>query len=135
MDVPSLNTHSRVTWHAVPKALIGSAIAVILTGAAQAQQAPTASSDQNKPEMQEVVVTGTLLKRVDAETAEAVTTVKMDALKARFGDHTDALFRKHNMKSVGYWIPQDEPRHRALSPFVRQTQIRHRARPLLLARR
>jgi len=32
---------------------------------------------------------------------------KMDALKARFGDHTDALFRKHNMKSIGYWSPED----------------------------
>jgi len=26
---------------------------------------------------------------------------KMDALKARFGDHTDAIFKRHNMKSVG----------------------------------
>ena len=33
----------------------------------------------------------------------------MDALKARFGDHTDALFRRHNMKSIGYWQPQDAP--------------------------
>ena len=30
---------------------------------------------------------------------------KMDALKSRFGDHTDALFARHNMKSVGYWSP------------------------------
>src|SRR6476661_1995765 len=34
---------------------------------------------------------------------------KMDALIARFGDHTDAIFRRHNMKSIGYWRPQDEP--------------------------
>ena len=32
---------------------------------------------------------------------------KMDALKARFGDHTDAIFRRHNMKSIGYWSPKD----------------------------
>src|SRR3982751_3086321 len=32
---------------------------------------------------------------------------KMDALKARFGDHTDALFQKHNMKSIGYFSPED----------------------------
>ena len=32
---------------------------------------------------------------------------KMDALKARFGDHTDALFKQHNMKSIGYWVPED----------------------------
>jgi hypothetical protein len=27
---------------------------------------------------------------------------KIDALKARFGDHTHAIFRRHNMKSIGY---------------------------------
>lgn len=32
---------------------------------------------------------------------------KLDALKARFGDHTDALFKRHNMKSIGYWVPED----------------------------
>jgi hypothetical protein len=26
---------------------------------------------------------------------------KMDALKARFGDHTDSIFKRHNMKSIG----------------------------------
>jgi len=34
---------------------------------------------------------------------------KMDALIARFGDHTDAIFRRHNMKSIGYWRPEDTP--------------------------
>jgi hypothetical protein len=34
---------------------------------------------------------------------------KMDALKTRFGDHTDAIFRRHNMKSIGYWSPEDAP--------------------------
>src|SRR4051812_22591971 len=34
---------------------------------------------------------------------------KLDALQARFGDHTDALFRRHNMKSVGYWRPEEAP--------------------------
>ncbi len=32
---------------------------------------------------------------------------KLDALKARFGDHTDAIFRRHNMKSIGYLSPED----------------------------
>ena len=32
---------------------------------------------------------------------------KMDALRDRFRDHTDAIFKRHNMKSVGYWIPED----------------------------
>jgi iron complex outermembrane receptor protein len=61
--------------------LVATAIAGILSAAAQAQQAPTATADNTVPEMQEVVVTGTMIKRVDAETAEAVTILKADALK------------------------------------------------------
>jgi hypothetical protein len=34
---------------------------------------------------------------------------KMDALKARFGNHTDSIFKRHNMKSIGYWSPEDAP--------------------------
>ncbi|HTC75058.1 MAG TPA: NIPSNAP family protein [Edaphobacter sp.] len=34
---------------------------------------------------------------------------KLDALVARFRDHTDALFKKHGMKSLAYWLPTDEP--------------------------
>jgi hypothetical protein len=34
---------------------------------------------------------------------------KLDALKARFRDHTITIFNKHNMKSIGYWVPQDAP--------------------------
>jgi hypothetical protein len=34
---------------------------------------------------------------------------KLDALIARFRDHTDAIFRRHGMKSVAYWTPTDEP--------------------------
>jgi hypothetical protein len=32
---------------------------------------------------------------------------KLDALNQRFRDHTITIFNKHNMKSVGYWVPQD----------------------------
>jgi NIPSNAP len=34
---------------------------------------------------------------------------KLDALVARFRDHTDALFKRHGLKSVAYWTPTDEP--------------------------
>lgn len=34
---------------------------------------------------------------------------KLDALHARFREHTLALFEKHHMTSVGYFKPQDEP--------------------------
>lgn len=34
---------------------------------------------------------------------------KLDALKARFRDHTIELFKKHGMEAIGYWTPQDKP--------------------------
>ena len=34
---------------------------------------------------------------------------KLDALVARFRDHTDKLFAKHGMKSLAYWTALDEP--------------------------
>ncbi|HWY99949.1 MAG TPA: NIPSNAP family protein [Edaphobacter sp.] len=34
---------------------------------------------------------------------------KLDALVARFRDHTDAIFRRHGMISIAYWLPTDEP--------------------------
>jgi hypothetical protein len=35
---------------------------------------------------------------------------KLDALNARFRDHTTKLFEKHGITSIGYWTPADEPR-------------------------
>jgi hypothetical protein len=34
---------------------------------------------------------------------------KLDALVARFRDHTDAIFKRHGMISIAYWLPTDEP--------------------------
>ncbi len=34
---------------------------------------------------------------------------RLDALLARFRDHTIKLFEKHGMTNVGYWVPQDAP--------------------------
>ena len=33
---------------------------------------------------------------------------KLQALHARFRNHTNALFTKHGMAMVGYWVPSDE---------------------------
>ena len=33
---------------------------------------------------------------------------KLDALKARFRDHTITIFNRHGMESIGYWVPQDD---------------------------
>jgi hypothetical protein len=34
---------------------------------------------------------------------------RLEALKARFRNHTVKLFEKHGMKNVGYWTPADPP--------------------------
>lgn len=43
---------------------------------------------------------------------------KIDALRTRFRDHTDAIFKSHNMKSVGYWTPEDEPSSQNLFVYM-----------------
>ena len=53
---------------------------------------------------------------------------KMDALIARFGDHTDAIFRRHNMKSIGFWRPQDEPHSQILFVYILEHPSREEAR-------
>jgi len=52
---------------------------------------------------------------------------KMDALKARFGDHTDAIFKRHNMKSVGYWVPEDAPDSQKLFVYILEHPSRQEA--------
>ena len=34
---------------------------------------------------------------------------KLDALLARFRDHTVRLFAKHGIQNIGYWVPLDNP--------------------------
>jgi hypothetical protein len=53
---------------------------------------------------------------------------KMDALKARFGDHTDALFKRHNMKSIGYWVPEDAPSSQNLFVYILEHPSREEAK-------
>ena len=36
---------------------------------------------------------------------------RLDALNARFRDHTTRIFEKHGIKNVGYWVPQDAKDH------------------------
>jgi iron complex outermembrane recepter protein len=62
------------------RALSGAVLAA-LAGAATAQTAPAVATDQ--VELQEIVVTGSMIKRVNAETAEAITILKADDLKAQ----------------------------------------------------
>ena len=52
---------------------------------------------------------------------------KMDELKARFRDHTDAIFKRHNMNSVGYWSPQDPPSSQNLVIYILEHPSREEA--------
>ena len=52
---------------------------------------------------------------------------KAEALKNRFGEHTDAIFRKHNMKSIGYWVPQDAPDSKKLFIYILEHPSRQEA--------
>jgi len=53
---------------------------------------------------------------------------KMDALIARFGDHTDAIFKRHNMKSIGFWRPEDTPYSQNLFVYILEHPNREEAR-------
>ena len=53
---------------------------------------------------------------------------KLDALIARFGDHTDAIFRRHNMKSIGFWRPEDAPYSQNLFVYILDHPSREDAR-------
>jgi hypothetical protein len=35
---------------------------------------------------------------------------KLDDLLKRFRDHTTALFEKHGMTNIGYWVPKEGPK-------------------------
>src|SRR6202789_2938311 len=61
-------------------AATGAMIASLMSASAMGQQAPASSADAT-PELQEIVVTGSMIKRTDAETAEAVTVVSVESLK------------------------------------------------------
>ena len=52
---------------------------------------------------------------------------KLDALNSRFRDHTIRLFEKHGMKSIGYWVPQDEPRHTNTLVYIIAHESREQA--------
>jgi len=39
---------------------------------------------------------------------------KLDALHARFREHTVKLFEKHNITNIGYWLPLDNPENKLI---------------------
>ena len=49
---------------------------------------------------------------------------KLDALHARFKNHTIKLFEKHGMTNLMYWVPQDDPRKSNTLIYV----VKHKSR-------
>ncbi len=43
---------------------------------------------------------------------------KLDALKARFRDHTIDIFNRHGMESIGYWVPQDPEKSKTTLIYI-----------------
>lgn len=53
---------------------------------------------------------------------------KLDALHARFREHTVGIFARHGLTSVGYWKPMDEPGSTNLMYYVLETPDRDAAK-------
>jgi hypothetical protein len=43
---------------------------------------------------------------------------KLEALKARFRDHTIKIFERHGMESIGYWVPQDAEKSKTTLIYI-----------------
>jgi hypothetical protein len=74
--------------------LFVAAVALALGGLAMVKTTATAAEEKGKERVFE-------LRTYTA--AEG----KLDALNARFRDHTNKLFAKHGMEMIGYWTPTD----------------------------
>jgi ABC-type molybdate transport system substrate-binding protein len=53
---------------------------------------------------------------------------KLANVNARFRDHTQAIFAKHNMKSIGYWTPLEGPTADTTLIYILEHPSREEAR-------
>jgi hypothetical protein len=53
---------------------------------------------------------------------------KLDAVNARFRDHTRRIFERHNMKSIGYWTPLEGPTAGTTLVYILEHPSREEAR-------
>jgi hypothetical protein len=53
---------------------------------------------------------------------------KLDALNKRFREHTLRKFQEHGMTNIGYWVPQDSPRHENTLVYVISHASREQAK-------
>ena len=49
---------------------------------------------------------------------------RLEALKARFRNHTTKLFEKHGIENIGYWVPQDPEKSKNTLIYI----VAHRTR-------
>jgi hypothetical protein len=78
--------------------LLGCAIALVISSFAIS---PARAAEEKKPA---AGATGTRFFEMRKYTAAPG---KLDALLARFRDHTNRLFEKHGITIIGYWVPTD----------------------------
>src|ERR1035437_6425770 len=43
---------------------------------------------------------------------------KLEALKARFRDHTIEIFKRHGLESVGYWVPEEAEKSKTTLIYI-----------------
>ncbi len=53
---------------------------------------------------------------------------KLGALNTRFRNHTDRIFKRHGLKSIGYWVPVEGPRSNNTLVYILQSDNRDAAR-------
>ena len=53
---------------------------------------------------------------------------KLDAVNARFRDHTRRIFDRHGMKSVGYWLPTEGDKAGTTLIYILEHPSREEAR-------
>ncbi|MFP6883926.1 MAG: NIPSNAP family protein, partial [Roseibacillus sp.] len=51
---------------------------------------------------------------------------KLDALNARFRNHTCKLFEKHGLTNVGYWVPADKSDNRLVYVISSPNRAAHK---------
>src|ERR1039457_7435282 len=58
---------------------------------------------------------------------------KLEALKARFRDHTIEIFKRHGIESVGYWIPQDPEKSKTTLIYIDRKSTRLNSSHLVIS--
>jgi hypothetical protein len=53
---------------------------------------------------------------------------RLPALESRFRDHTIAIFNRHHITSVGYWVPQDSPQKESTLIYIVAHESRESAK-------